>query len=47
MNCTDSMRPEDFANLSRCGLVVARFINRFVFEPPQAKTLVQICARGA
>lgn len=42
VNCSDSMRPEDFANLTRCGLEVAQFINAYVFGHRQAKTIVQI-----
>lgn len=42
INCSASMCPEDFANLSRCGLEVAQFINRYVFATREAKTLVEI-----
>ena len=42
VNCSDTMRPEDFANLSRCGLEVAQFINAYVFRHREAATLVQI-----
>jgi hypothetical protein len=42
VNCSDSMAPEDFANLSRCGLEVAQFLNSYVFEHRKATTVEQV-----
>jgi hypothetical protein len=42
INCSATMRPEDFANLDRCALEAATFINRRILIHEHAMTVAQI-----
>lgn len=42
VNCSPPMKPEDFANISRCAMEVVTFINRRILSGEKATTLEQI-----
>lgn len=42
VNCSETMKPEDFSNLNRAALEVVRHINRRILEPQKPTTVAEI-----